>query len=113
LDSDKADSASLSKLKNETANAKMVGEKMKAAKEASDAMVAAKAEKANNAKEADTEAGIKRNQEMLDGNKAAMEKDMAASIENKKKPAGEQPPVGVTGSTQSHTDSENWAIDMP
>lgn len=62
--------AALEKSKNETAKAKMVGEKMKAAKEKADEYAAKKAADANAAKEAETEAGIKRNQQMLDANKA-------------------------------------------
>lgn len=42
LDEDKAANEALEKSKNETANNKLVGEKMKAAKEAADAKLAAK-----------------------------------------------------------------------
>jgi len=109
----KSASAALEKSKNETAKAKMVGEKMKAAKEASDAKIEAKAEKANAAKEKEVEDGIKRNEAMLDANKKAMEKSMADSAANKIKPPSEQPPAGTTGSTQGNTASEKWTADMP
>ena len=42
LDDEKATNEALEKSKNETANNKLVGEKMKAAKEAADAKLAAK-----------------------------------------------------------------------
>jgi membrane protein involved in colicin uptake len=109
----KAASDDVAKKANETANAKAVGDKMKAAKEKADATLAIKAEAANNLKEKTTEDGIKRNREMLDTNKAAMEKDVAAAAANKVKPADEQPPAGSTGASQGHTAGENWTIDMP
>tara|TARA_B110000285_G_C14905095_1_gene505181 strand:+ start:340 stop:528 length:189 start_codon:yes stop_codon:yes gene_type:complete len=62
---------------------------MKKDKEDSDKMIEDKAAKANAAKEKEVEDGIKRNQNQMDTNKAAMEADMAKSDAIKTKPAFE------------------------
>ena len=113
LDSAKSQDESIDKKKDAEKRAKAVGEKMKKDKEASDKMIEDKEAKANAAKEKEVEDRIKRNQNQMDTNKAAMEADMAKSEAIKIKPAFEQSPSGTTGGSATLTDAENWTADMP
>ena len=89
LDSDKAAAKSAEAKKNDSKNAKALGEKMKKAKEEYDEKMEKKADAENAAKEKAVDDAKKANVAMLDKNKAAMDNEMAKTAAMKAKPASE------------------------